>query len=57
MVSKALATASESLDERADRVAAEQAEIMRERHAIDAAAHAKLTLHQRQVDQQTVDEW
>lgn len=58
MVSKsATKSASETLDERADRVAQEQAEIMRERHAIDQAAHDRLTAHQRAVDQQSVDSW
>jgi len=57
MVSKSLTKSSESLDERAARVAAEQAEIMQERARIDQAAHEKLVAHQRAVDEETVDSW
>ena len=57
MVSKSLTKSSESLDERADRVAQEQAEISRERAHLDQERHDALIAHQRQVDQETVDSW
>jgi len=57
VVTKGLTKSSESLDERADRVAAEQSEISRERARLDQERHDRLTAHQRSVDQATVDEW
>jgi len=50
-------SAPESLDQRADRVAQEQAEISRERARLDQERHDRLTAHQRAVDQATVDQW
>ncbi len=58
MVSKSLTKSTvETFEQRADRVAAETAEVNRERARRDQERHDRLTAHQRAVDQATVDQW